>query len=189
MSMEDLESISESVFSKGGSIFLLEADVDSVTRSSAKILKTLIGPKGRPGIVIATNKPYTKIREELVAEQVEAKELYFVDMISSSKDSVQEDGKVVLLRSPESLTECSITVTGLLDKIPVGESFVFMDSVSTLLIYNSESSVAKFIHHLTIRMRMKGIGGIFCLVQGQVDLHLHAQIGQLFDRVIGLKGP
>jgi hypothetical protein len=185
MQKEDLQSLCNSVFVPGGSILLLEANVESVSKSSSLILSALLRGQGSEGTVIAVNKPYSKINEELKAEGVDVSGLFFVDMISSTKDSTLDDGKIVLLRSPESLTECSIAVAEFVDRMVPGRSFVFMDSISTLLIYNNETSVAKFIHHLTIKMRMRGIGGIFCLIQGQVDLHLRAEIGQLFDKVIG----
>ena len=65
-----------------------------------------------------------------------------------------------------------------------GKKFLFVDALSTLVIYNSPNSLAKFSHFLMTRVKLLGLAGIFMVVEKEMGEVLLAQIKQFCDRVI-----
>lgn len=180
---DDITALCKEINDDEGTIVLLETGLDAFSKSVSFIMKGLIKDNDMEGIVIAINRPYKKITSELKEDNIDFSKISVIDMISTGEEDTDT---VKYLKSAEALSDCSMIVTEFSDKMKSNKKFIFVDSISTLLIYNNERSVAKFIHHLTTKMRMSGMGGIFCLIKGQVDLKIRAEIGQLFDKVVSL---
>ena len=67
-----------------------------------------------------------------------------------------------------------------------GKKFLFLDSLSTLLIYNAPGSLAKFTHFLMTRVKLLGLNGVFMVVEKEIDEKLLSEIVHFSDRVIRL---
>jgi len=95
------------------------------------------------GIYISLNKTQKSTEEILKKAGVNVDKLFFIDCVTTEK--VRDD---VLHITPEQLDVLSSAVDAFIKDIP-GEKFLVIDALSTLLIYNNENKVAKFVKDVT----------------------------------------
>jgi len=99
--------------------------------------------KNKVGIYVSLNKTQKSTEELLQKRGIDTSKLFFIDCVS--KEKVRED---VLHISPENLDMLSTAIQTFIKDIP-GEKFMIIDALSTLLIYNNENKVAKFVQEIT----------------------------------------
>ncbi|MCJ7479394.1 MAG: hypothetical protein MUP63_04425 [Candidatus Nanohaloarchaeota archaeon QJJ-7] len=180
MSIEDeMEELEE------GKIGLLIVESDEYVNTNMEVLKFLTEEKEAFGVYITINKPYGTIRNVLEEHSVETDKMFFVDAVSQEvgEDTVEDD-HVVFLDSPKDLTGLSIVVSEAVDSMPDGEKFVFLDSLTTLTVYNEMDTVSQFAHFLTGKMRKWNVSGVIISMEEEMDDKLISQIRQFCDRTI-----
>lgn len=100
----------------------------------------------------------------------------------------QELERTYILSGPSNLTELSITLSKLLSsdrlKGKEAQTILFLDSVSTFLIYNDANTVAKFLHSITGRVRTHNIRGVFFSLHDDIARGAIASTVQFHDKVI-----
>jgi KaiC/GvpD/RAD55 family RecA-like ATPase len=170
---------------KGRKNFIALALVDSKNyqKTNIQLLRTLI--KGRSGVYVTINKPYVTMKAILEKEKINTKLIIFIDAITKlTKGSTKKDENCLYLDNPQSLTDISVAITEALNSIKAENKFIFLDSLSTLLIYNHAGTIAKFVHFLTGRMRTWGIDGIIISLESESDKALIAKLSQFCDVTI-----
>jgi archaellum biogenesis ATPase FlaH len=65
--------------------------------------------------------------------------------------------------------------------------FIFIDSLSTLLIYNSFDVVAKFVHFIVSRLRLFGLVGILISIEKQIDEKMTNILIEMCDEIVEVK--
>ena len=109
------------------------------------ILDYFIRKLNKKGIYVTLNKPYNNLSESLKKRSIDSSSLYFIDGTSKTGS----EGKVTsgkenytYINNPESLTELSLVITNMSN---TGKyQFLFFDSITTLLVYNSATATEKF---------------------------------------------
>lgn len=96
-----------------------------------------------PGIYVSLNKTQKSMEEIFKKSGINTKKLFFIDCVTSKK--TRDD---VLHIAPDRLDLLDSAVCEFIGDI-TGEKFLVIDALSTLLIYNSEDSVAKFVKKMT----------------------------------------
>ncbi len=61
--------------------------------------------------------------------------------------------------------------------------FLFLDSLSTLLMYNKPEIVAQFAHFLVTRLRRVGLIGIIISIEKQIDEKLLYLLVEICDKI------
>ena len=119
------------------------------------------------GVYISVSQPTETIVRILEENGVDTKDIYFIDCISrmSSKVGSVSAEKIAYIENPSSLEEISLYLERMLEKVPKKKKFVFIDSLSSLLIYNTEKSVKEFAHFMINRTRLMGYFGIILAIQ------------------------
>ena len=141
------------------------------------------------GVYISVNKPYFALTAEMNAQKIPTQNMFFLDCASGlmGKRPQQLDGTHIL-SGPTNLTELSITLSSLLssDKLKGKETktVLFLDSVSTFLIYNDANVVARFLHTISGRVRTHNIRGVFFSLQGDIEKGAIASTVQFQDKVL-----
>jgi len=170
-----------------GEIALVVADSDSYVEANMEILDYLVGDEGLPGIYVTINKPYNTIVDVLEEHGVDPGQLFFVDAISKETGGeIVDRDNVLFLDSPEDLTGLSIVVSGAVESMPEGSKFIFLDSLTTLTIYNKADTVSQFAHFLTGKMRNWNVSGVILSLEEEVDEDLIGQISQFCDKTVRL---
>jgi len=169
-------------------IVLINVKSVDYQKTNIEILRVLANEENLPGVYITVNKPYKTMKRILEEEGIKTDNLFFIDCITktSGGEIDQNDKKVFYLDTPENLTGIGVAMGEAIRHIPSEDKFLFMDSLSTLLIYRSVGTVAKFSHFLTGRMRVWGLRGILMSVEKETDPEFISQLTQFCDAVITL---
>ena len=117
--------------------------ITSVEKLQAEIITKTKTFKGKIGIYVSLNKTQKSTEDILKKGGIDTSKLFFIDCVS--KEKVRED---VLHIGPEDLDMLSTAIQAFIKDIP-GEKFMIIDALSTLLIYNNENKVAKFVQDVT----------------------------------------
>lgn len=152
------------------------------------LLRNIVTPE-TVGLYVSVNKPYFALTEEMKSRKIPTQNMFFLDCASGlmGKQPQQID-KTYILSGPTNLTELSITLSSLLssDKVKGREqaTTLFLDSVSTFLIYNDANVVARFLHTMAGRVRAHNIRGVFFSLRDDIEKGAIASTVQFHDRVL-----
>ena len=143
------------------------------------------------GVYISVNKPYFSLTEEMKSQNIPTDNMYFLDCASGLMGKPpQEIGKTYILSGPSNLTELSITISDLLSSEKIkgheNKTTLFLDSVSTFLIYNDANMVAKFLHAISGKVRTHHINGVFFSLHEDITKGAVATTVQFHDKVLDI---
>ena len=152
------------------------------------VLRHVVTPE-TISIYISVNKPYFSLTEIMQAQKIPTQNMYFIDCASGLMGKMpQELENTYILSGPTNLTELSITLSTVLssDKLKGKEShtILFLDSISTFLIYNDANVVARFLHTIAGRVRTHNIRGVFFSLHDDITKGAIASTVQFHDKVV-----
>lgn len=103
-------------------------------------------------------------------------------LIDSTGDKIKNN-QTIVVDSPKSLTALSLTIG---ETVQAHEfDFLFIDSLSTLLMYNSLEATEKFVHFMLNKMKNMHLGSIVIAMEGGKDSDkIVPIISQFCDKVI-----
>ncbi|MDP3027493.1 MAG: DUF835 domain-containing protein [Nanoarchaeota archaeon] len=119
---------------------LIITPVEKLQEKVNHIVKSL---KDMPGIYVSLNKTQKSIEKILRKAGINTNKLFFIDCVTSEK--TKDD---VLHIAPDRLELLSTALATFMKDIK-GEEFIIIDELSTLLIYNNENKVARFVEKMT----------------------------------------
>ncbi len=136
------------------------------------------------GVVITANRPVSVLRQVLTDAGIDTKRVQFVDCISALTGvTPPNEPGVVYIDSPTLMEKTGLRAEQLLRRLPTDQRFLFVDSLSTLAVYNGTSAVSEMAHNLTTRMRLLGVGAGLLLVQGNNSVELQQSVEAQCDKV------
>jgi len=133
---------------------------------------------GIVGIYVSLNKTQKSTEEILKKSGVKTEKLFFIDCVTTEKS--RDD---VLHISPEQLDMLSEAIKEFIKEIKA-EKFLIIDALSTLLIYNSENKVAKFVKEMTEYSSENNVQVVAFSPKTQGE-ELLSKIFNFFDKVEG----
>jgi len=136
------------------------------------------------GIYVTLNSTYSALIKEFNLHRIKIEETSFIDMISSMTNigEVAKKG-VAYLESATDLTELVLLIDKNLSKFVVG-SFLIVDSVSTLLVYNEPKEVEKLVHVLVGKANSFNSRLVLLMVDSKEHEGIIETIGQFCTRVV-----
>lgn len=176
---------------KTGWITLLNAPIEKYMMVNMEAIRVLIEDMGFIGVYITVNKPYPELVKILSSGGLDTRKLYFVDAISQtygmqpkpSKQCKYVFGPLNIEGIVEAVHE---TLPGMAKNKKV---FVFIDSITTVLLYNHLPRTIRFSKFLTRDLRKLNINGIMVSVAaGMTNERLVKEVKQLCDEVIDIGG-
>ncbi len=182
--MSDLKKIAKELDGVGdGAVYLIEADVEDAPAATIEAIRS-VTKSGLSAIVISASRPYNNLMSLYSKSGIDTKKVYIIDCVTkASSERLEEAGNVVYLDSVSDLTTMSLALNAMVESIRGGKA-VFLDSISTMLIYNRPDIFAKFIHVMLTKLRVSGVGGILISSESANNREVRAEIVQLCDRVI-----
>jgi len=115
---------------------LIITPVENLQKEVNEVVKTF---SANPGIYVSLNKTHESIENILKKEKININKLFFIDCVTSEQK--RDD---ILHISPRELGKLSSAISTFIKDIP-GKKFLIIDALSTLLIYNDENKVARFV--------------------------------------------
>jgi len=166
-------------------ILLVISSVENYISANLEILRVLLNEMKISGVYITINRPYASLCKILKQNGINIEKLYFIDCVSSLAGMpVEKTEKCRFLKGPSALTDIGIDLSELMEEIKK-PCFLFLDSISTLLTYNSAEAVVSFSHLLITKMRLKGLMGVIITLEKESEPY--KIITQFCDKVIEVK--
>ena len=173
---------------ENGDIVLILTGAENYMKNIISVLKTLINKNGHQCIYVTVNRPYNDIQDVLEKGKINTDNIFFIDLISKMANTEQSRAKNCLfVNSPDSLTDLSIAITEAIGNIKGSNKFIFLDSLSTMLIYNQAGTLTKFAHFLIGKMRNAAVEMIIISLEKEMDQAVVSQISTFVDKVIKVK--
>lgn len=168
-----------------GQVVLVITKAEEYTKKNIEMLSLLLNELNYPGIYITISRPYSNLKDFLKSKGVKTEKLFFIDAVSRNLGSdVKRTEDCIFLEHPADLTSIGVALDQILSLLGDSKPFIFLDSLSTLLIYNSAGSLTKFSHFLSGRIRMLKLKGIIISLEKEVSPELLSTIIVLCDEVI-----
>jgi len=158
----EIEKRLEELPSKYVALFVIEQERQDLIVSN--IVKAFVKKK-MPGIFVTLNKSGFELVEMLEKNGIDCSSLFVVDAISKGAGKPKKTAKISYAESPRDLTELQAQVGDFADIMPPGERFFVLDSLSTMLVYNAEKTVERFVHLLGEKLRASGFKVIFTIIK------------------------
>ncbi len=166
-------------------LFLVLSPPDRLREQNLALTGELLSA-GYRVCVITTNYPYRVLSRLYGSAGLDLDRIDFIDAITpyALGSMPPPDPRCRYVQAPTDLTEIGIGVTELLGAHPGEQTCILIDSVSTMLIYLSSSSLSKFIHFVANRLRLLDHSGIFLAVEQGLDPMLLTQLVTFVDATI-----
>lgn len=164
-------------------VVLLVTKEDKYNLLIANLLKNFM-ESGMNGIFVTMNKSGNSLIEMLKEHGVDCSSLFIVDVISKGESEKELPVKnISFVDSPQDLTEIQTEINEFVEKLPSGERFFILDSLSTMLIYNAEKTVERFAHRLSEMLRSQGFQSVF-IIMDETRPEVINVLSQFCDKVI-----
>ncbi|PIN99167.1 MAG: hypothetical protein COT90_00800 [Candidatus Diapherotrites archaeon CG10_big_fil_rev_8_21_14_0_10_31_34] len=134
---------------------------------------------------VSANKTKDALEKELKEKKISTEKIFFVDCVSKSisKGKISwSDEKTQYIDNPTSLTQISLAIFKLMENTKI--DFLVLDSINTLLIYNEEKEILKFVHHTTAKLKANNITGIFTSLKEGINEKSLKNFSQFVDKII-----
>ena len=161
-----------------------------------EIIKIVIKQNKFSGIYITVNRPFSTLVNIMEKKGIDTDKIFFIDCITKMIPSPRGISLVprkkfevkkncIFIPSPARLTEIGLALSEALSGMKHPKTkFLYLDSLSTLSIYNDLSTIAKFVHFLTTRIRLFGVVGLIMCVEKKMDNKLFNILSEVCDMTI-----
>jgi KaiC/GvpD/RAD55 family RecA-like ATPase len=168
-------------------IILFLADASSYLEMNSFILKYLLQEKKADGIYITVNRTAKSIRENIERMGIEAKNIFFIDCASGAVTKrYQKVESTLIIYPPENLTDIGIMLSEKIKASSAKNQFLLLDSLSTLLLFNSTKTVVKFSHFLVNLIREYKLKGVLMSLEKETDEFVKRTLYVFSDKVINV---
>lgn len=171
-------------------LFLVVVPSDLLQQTNIALLKYFLNSKNAACVYVTIAKPYKTMLNILEKNAVKTDKIFFIDCITQVPYGVgmQRMGNVVFM-SPQALTNISITLSSAMQSFKKDENRVlFLDSISTLILYNESKTVTRFVHFLTGKIREWGVKSVVLTIEEEIDKNILSQLTTFFDKVVRVAG-
>ncbi len=145
------------------------------------LIKYWVDIASKNGVYVSLNRPYNNLIETLKSGKIDPEKLFFIDCVTKNELDIPN---CYFLKTQQSLTNLSIAISTVVKKEK--PSFIFIDSLNTLALYNEMSSAIKFSHFLISKLRTNNVDGILVGIKDEKNQEIILDLSQICDRVIDL---
>jgi len=153
-----------------------------VNVESIKILQSL----GYEGIYITLSKDYVELTKMFREQGIDMGRLAFVDGVSQMYGIGAVDSpNVKYISGPISLDGIVAAITDIVPAMQSKKKFVFLDSITTVLLYNSLERTIQFSEFLTMSLkRLEVLGVVVSVSKGFANEKLIKELTKMSNEVI-----
>ncbi len=152
--------------------------------SIPRALLTYYSAQKMPGVYVTVNKPYADLIKTIANPPENVK---YVDVITALTGRATVDTPMVtFLDSPLALVELNLGISDKINEVVSNQKFLILDSISTLLVYNSPQSVEKFCHTVIAKSRGENTVSLFLLIESEGTHSIVETLAQFVDNVLTL---
>ena len=168
-----------------GFVVLVLTSAENFFRVTTALLDYAVNEASMSGVYVTASRPYIYLTKAFQDKGINTENILFIDCVSAlAGEHADRKGNCVFVENPVSLESISTHLENLLSDIGPKKRFIFLDSLSTFLIYNTESSVAKFSHMLINKLRVIDTSGVFMSLEKEAPTETIQRLIQMCDKVI-----
>ena len=176
-------NITESGFLSDNQVMVLLIPEEDYLQQLLKVVTQLADEANRI-CFISLNRPYTSLTSLFEKNNVDAKKFYFIDAITKTAELPPETENCSFISSPGALTELSVEVSSIIENEEF--DYLLFDSLSTLIVYETDAVITKFIHFLMAKVRVASCKAIFTCLKQDMQTNLIRDINMFADKIIDL---
>jgi hypothetical protein len=136
---------------------------------------------------VSVNKPYNALLKLFKDNSIEPKEVCVIDCVTATVAKKQAVTKkeecLYFISSPKNLTEISLNIGDVIKKTDM----VFVDAVSTFMIYEKSVIVLRFVHDLINKLRLDNKKGVFVILKDDKDDDLLDDLSMFVDGTVEIE--
>jgi KaiC/GvpD/RAD55 family RecA-like ATPase len=166
---------------------LLQVPVEKTLEVNVEALKTLQA-LGYEGIYVTLSKDYVELSKIFREKDIDMGRLAFIDGVSQMYGIGAVDAPGVhYVSGPISLDGIVAAITDILPVMKGEKKFVFLDSITTVLLYNSLERTVKFSEFLSVSLkRLQVLGVLVSVSKGFANNSLIKELTKMSNEVIKL---
>lgn len=166
---------------------LLEIPVEKAAEINATAIKVL-QEMGYEGVYITLSKDYIELSKFFREKGIDMGKIAFIDGISQMYGvSEVASPNVTYVSGPLSIDALSDAVTKRVETMNAEKKFVFLDSITTILLYNSLEKTIEFSNFITDSFkRMKVVGIVVSISRGFTNEKLIEELTRVSNQTIEL---
>ena len=176
-----------------GSIVILEFPAEENQIKLASEFLSFKEKSGSYGVYVSSNRPTNNLIEKVedygynLKKGLEEGRVWVVDLVSKNVGDA-EVGGVIYVSSASELSATQMAIEKAVNRIKRnnGPGWLLIDSIATLLVFNSPDSLLEFLHFLLGRLRVFGFDGVIFTVREGIDSKVISTIRQFCDAIIKL---
>ena len=176
-----------------GSIVILEFPAEENQIKLAADFLKFKEKTGSCGVYVSSNRPTNNLIEKVkdygydLKKGLEEGRVWVVDLVSRNVGDAEVSG-VIYVSSASELSATQMAIEKAVNRIKDrdGHGWLLLDSIATLLVFNSPDSLLEFLHFLLGRLRVLGLDGIIFTVREGIEVKVIATIRQFCDEIITL---
>ncbi len=163
-------------------IVLLLADSRGLKQANTAVIKELTS-NGYSVLIVSVTLPNIVVRRTYESAGIDLSKVFVVDAVTRYSDGpiVPGDPNVKHISNPGNLTDIGIAITERIKPLPGEKKCLFVDDISTMLLYSPSVTISKFIHFITNKLRLFDVAGVFLAVEKGLDPALFSQISTFTD--------
>ncbi len=129
---------------------------------------------------VSLNEFYDSLSTNLEKVNADFDKFFIVDAITKTANTnILEKSNAIFVSSPNALVELSLAITDCLEN--QNPDVLILDSISTLLIYEKESTVTKFVHSLIGKIKVAGSDCYLTALEGDSENETISDLGMFVD--------
>lgn len=170
-----------------GWIALMQLPIEQAMEVNIEAIKVLQG-LGYEGVYITLSKDYVELIKIFRERDIDMGRLAFIDGVSQMYGIGAVDApNVKYISGPISLDGIVAAITDIIPVMKSEKKFVFLDSITTVLLYNSLERTLKFSEFLTTSLKRLQVAGVMVSVsKGFANDNLIKELTKMSNEVIKL---
>jgi KaiC/GvpD/RAD55 family RecA-like ATPase len=168
-----------------GWVALLQVPIEKTVEVNIEALK-ILQSLGNEGIYVTLSKDYMELSKIFREKGVDMGRLAFVDGVSQMYGIGAVDApNVKYISGPISLDGIVAAITDIIPTMKAKKKFVFLDSITTILLYNSLERTVRFSEFLTTSLKRLEVAGVMVSVsEGFANNNLIKALSKMSNEVI-----
>lgn len=136
---------------------------------------------------VALNETIEEMENRFYEEKIEKKKFVIIDTLTLGSKNVNQKKyeNCIFVASPNALIELSLAIMQGINNWKA--KAILFDSISTLLIYENEKTVSRFVRSIIGKIRASGIDAYFTVLAGDSKKDVIKELRPFFDKANNLE--
>jgi KaiC/GvpD/RAD55 family RecA-like ATPase len=153
---------------KGEWVFMLEVPEDKYIEVNIETVRALVNKMGYSGLYVSLNRPYPHLVSLFRRRGINTAKLRFVDAaLCHAAGRGRETPECIYVSEGMSINELTKAVYKMLPRIKGRATFLFLDSITTLVLYQPLSEALRFTEFLSRAVARGEVNGVVVNVSSQ----------------------